>query len=813
MRTDSATEQENNRSSRPSNQLTEVEILQDRLLALGRASESMVFNVDSSGTSIYMPDWLDLTGQTYEETLEYGWLNVVHPDERVHVEIAWRRAMENPEPFRGDFRVRIRNGEYRWFQIRAVPILERNGEFREWIGLCQDIHSQRQAQILREEAEEALRSSELRFRQIFSNAGVIIAQLALDGTWVDFNDVLCELTEYSREELLQLTFADLTHPDDRGTNMVLVQQLKAGEIPKLIYEKRYVTKTGKITWVEVCCTIVRGADGTPKHIVTVVQNIDSRKRAEEALKESEDHYRFMVDSNPQMPWTADTEGRLLELSDRFYELTDHEGHYSEGSIKDPIMHPDDSDRVSAAWKHAVNTGSPYDIEYRDRMKDGSYRWMRSRAVPRFDIDGNIIRWYGSIEDIHQQKLTEAELESLVEQRTAELNQANLALIVARDQALAASKSKSEFLANMSHEIRTPMNAVIGLTSLLIEKKLDEEASRMVKTISSSGETLLRLIDDILDLSRIDAAKLDLDISETDINLICEDVVALFQIHAQSKAIEFCSNKPELPVPKVLSDSIRIRQVLSNLIANAIKFTDLGYVCLKWEWKMLENHAQVKFSVMDTGTGIPKDRLLAVFESFTQADGSTQRRFGGSGLGLTIARKIVDLMGGELIVESELGAGSCFSFELNFELAPIVESRSDPDHSANSDTNFSLHVLLAEDNAINVMVAEQLLEHCGCTVEVAENGLRAISLAASQRFNLILMDVQMPVCDGLEATRVIRITEAQEGRPRVPIYALTANVMSEDRQSCFDAGMDGFLAKPIPISTLKTILSEVNQRQH
>ena len=788
--------------------LTEVDILQDRLDALGHASGAMVFSVDRSGTKIVMPDWLDLTGQSFEETMDYGWLDVVHPEDKVEVESAWRQAMECPKRLEGPYRVRTKAGEYRWFRSTVVPIFESSGEVREWIGLCHDIHNQRQAEIDRQKAAEELELSEIRFRDIFTNAGVVIAQLAMDGTWLDFNDVLCELTEYSRDELQSLTFADLTHPDDRGMNMVLVEKLKKNEIKKLIFEKRYITKSGKIVWVEVCCTFIREPDGTPKRFVTVVQNIDSRKRAEEALKESEDHYRFMVDSNPQMPWTADPKGKLIELSDRFFELTGFHGENRRGGIKDPVMHPDDVERVSAAWQHSLTTGAPYDVESRDRMRDGSYRWMRSRAVPRYDKNGNILRWYGSIEDIHQQKLTETELERLVEQRTFELNQANLALTIARDEALAASKSKSEFLANMSHEIRTPMNAVIGLTSLLIEKKLDEETYRMVKTISSSGETLLRLIDDILDLSRIEAAKLELDFTATKIDIICEDVVALLQTHAQSKNIQFRSEPPKAPVPTVLSDSIRIRQVLSNLISNAIKFTDHGEVCLKWEWRLENSVVYVRFSVMDTGAGIPQDRLRAIFESFTQADGSTQRRFGGSGLGLTIAKKIVELMGGQLSVVSEVGRGSCFGFEVGCELAPGDESPSVANPLLSDDINFNLHVLLAEDNAINVMVAENLLEHCGCTVEAAENGLRAISLAASQRFDLVLMDVQMPVCDGLEATRVIRIAENQEGRPRVPIYALTANVMSHDRQKCMDAGMDGFLAKPIPVTMLKAVLLEV-----
>lgn len=778
----------------------------DRFLALGRATRSMVFCADRLGREFQMNGWLDLTGQSREEALNSGWLNAIHPDDRNRLDREWKSAVQCPEPYSAEYRIRLANGEYRWFRSRAVPVLEPDDSIREWVGVCEDVHKQTVLRRQRQESEAALRTSELRYRQTFNNAAVAIAHVDWEGHWIDFNGVLPQITGYSREELLQMTFSDLTHPEDRGEDWRLARKLLEDNSGTFSIEKRYVRKTGESVWVHATVSLLADSVGRPLNFISVIQDIDAGKKAMQALRESEDHYRFMVDSNPQMPWTADSKGIMTDFSDRWLALTALSREATRGQAWLDVLHPDDRKTMVVEWQRSVSTGEPYDIEHRARTKDGGYRWMRTRAVARKDGRGNIIRWYGSTEDIEHQKQIESELETLVQQRTAELHAANAALTIARDQALAAAKTKSEFLANMSHEIRTPMNGVIGLTSLLLERQLDAEVLDMVKTICSSGETLLRVIDDILDLSRMDAGKLDIEKTPVDMGALCSDIVSLFQSHAQAKRIWLQCQAPPKKMPIVLADSVRIRQVFSNLITNGVKFTERGGVTLSWDWIQVDHSVRAAFVVRDTGTGIPAERAEAVFESFTQADGSTHRRFGGTGLGLTISKRIIDLMGGTIVLESEVGHGSQFTVSLNFDLH--IEEPPAPTITMELEGPLTrpLRVLLAEDNAINVMVACHLLESCGCQVDVAENGLCAISMAAIGEFDLILMDIQMPVCDGLEATRVIRIEEAQSGRKRIPIYALTANVMTEDRMNCAEAGMDGFLAKPIPLGTFQSVIS-------
>lgn len=896
-------------------------LFQDRYLALGRATGSMVWAAGPDGQRADMPDWPTITGQSMEASRRDGWLEMIHPDDREQTMRIWTDCLRTQTTYNVEYRLRSTDGTFRWYNARAVPVLNEDGSTREWVGICEDIHdrhmieieqgrfysigvdmvvvagldgyfkrlSPRWAALLgwpehhllshpidrflhpddleathrlrrdlaqgrecrnfenrylahdgtyrwiswnllpiveegliyasatdvtqRKEYEEAVRLSEERFRRTFDHAAVGIAHVGLDGKWLQFNRALCDILEYSPEELRQLTFGDITHPDDVEEDWNNAQRLARGEIETYAKEKRYILKDGSTRWVYLTVSLLRDDGGDPLNFISVIEDLSARKAAEQALIESEDHYRFMIDTNPQMPWTADAHGNMTDFSDRWLEMTNLSREETRGNGWLQVIHPDDLKRMTDAWRRSVSLGAVYDVEHRARTRDGSYRWMRARAVPRRDASGKVIRWYGSTEDIEKQKDVEANLERLVAERTVALNEANAALIKARDEALAASRTKSEFLANMSHEIRTPMNGVIGLTSLLLQKKLEPETLEMVKTISSSGETLLRVIDDILDLSRMEAAKFAIEPTSVDLNSLCHDVVALFQSHSQSKNIALHCDPPEELVPLCLTDSVRLRQVLSNLISNGVKFTTRGKVTLRWRWQPSSDRIRVEFEVSDTGAGIPEDRTDAIFESFTQADGSTQRRFGGTGLGLTISKRIVELMGGTISVVSKVDEGTTFTVVLDFGQAPYALDQSAIQPARDADLPIgSFHVLLAEDNSVNVTVACSMLQHCGCTVEVAENGLRAIALASEKIFDLVLMDVQMPVCDGLEATRVIRLKERREGSRRVPIYALTANAMSGDREECIDAGMDGFLAKPIPLSALQAVLSEVHSVQ-
>jgi len=532
-------------------------------------------------------------------------------------------------------------------------------------------------------------------------------------------------------------------------------------------------------------------------------NFKKIRRLNETLEERVEERTKALQESEQQLLDAQRVARL-----GFYMLDITSGVWTSSSIMDEIfgigeqyqrdvdgwlgiVSPDDREAMREYFlSEVVGRKVPFDRQYRIvRRIDGHERWVHGLGALRVDEQGNPVTMFGTIQDITERKLVE---EALQQAKTA---------------ADEASAAKSEFLANMSHEIRTPMNGIIGMSDLLLDSELTEEQHRYAEVVGSCGRSLLAIINDVLDLSKIEARRLELEMTDFDLQSVLDDTLEMLLPLAHDKGLAMnCAMAPE--VPRLLrGDPGRLRQIITNLAGNALKFTHQGRVdleiCLEAEEK---HHATLRFLVKDTGIGIPGNRLDRIFSSFVQVDGSTTRKYGGTGLGLSISRQLVELMGGAIGVESEESKGSTFWFTVRLALQPTSRAPLPTDSASVSPIPFrSLapvsskrreRILVAEDNPASRMVALAILQKLGYRADVVVNGREAIAALQTIPYDLVLMDCQMPEMDGYEATVLIRSPGSAVLNHEVPIIAVTAHVLGEEQERCRAAGMNDYLAKPV-----------------
>jgi len=536
-----------------------------------------------------------------------------------------------------------------------------------------------------------------------------------------------------------------------------------------------------------------------RELHATIQMALERRTVEIALRESEERLRLALDAGEMGSWELDLVTRTIlstEQTDRIVGCSPKSGRSSWAAFLDRVE-IEDRPLVIASLDRALAVDAQYQVEFRSRRSDGQ-RWLRAQGKSFTSRPDGAKRVVGVLGDITGHRLAQEALRQandLLEQRVAERT-ADLA--AARAAAEAANEAKSQFLATMSHELRTPLTGLIGFADLLLRGDFEPSGLRRYLNLQrDAARTLQVLIDDILDLSKIEAGKLELETVAFEPRALVAACEVLVGHSAATKGLGF-HTAVDPAVPAWLEgDPTRLRQVMLNILTNAVKFTETGGIDLVVRIAGA-GPSRLRISVKDTGIGIPTDKLGRLFQPFSQVDASTSRRFGGSGLGLAICNRLIELMGGEIGVESQNGRGSEFWFEVPLVSAVAPQAASTED-ATSLDGGTPRRILLAEDSATIQILVSSILELAGHQVEIVANGAEAVRAASLDAFDLILMDLHMPVMDGFEAVRRIRAAEAA-GR-RIPIVALTANVMSGDVERCRAAGTDDFLAKPINMDQL------------
>lgn len=705
------------------------------------------------------------------------------------------RALAGSEMLRR-FECRVRTGNKRLIVCSISGTTTGSRQRKEYDLVFDDITQ-------RKKFEKDLMASKELFQTVFNSSAAAITVTDLNERIVAWNPFAEKLMGMNKGDLFNKQVKEF-YPENEWRRMKSLHIKGKGRLADI--ETQVVRKDGEILDVHASISVLKDSDGAIVGSLGVMRDISKQKAAENKLRESENKIRVILDNSAAAITLIDEKERIVSWNKYTETLL-------EMKANDLLCKPVSEIYPEKEWQkirdeNIRKIGSKHHLETKIVTKTGKIIDIDLSINILRDAGNNIIGSVGIMQDITEQK------------RVQEM------LLQAKLSAEEANSAKSLFLANMSHEVRTPMSTILGMIDLTLDTTLSQEQRDNLSVAKDAADNLLGLLNDILDLSRVEAGKITLESIDFHLHNVAKSVCKGLSVIAKNKKLELELNvAPSVP-EYVIGDPVRLRQILINLINNAIKFTHKGKVVtnirMASELKAGDKELVLLFAVVDDGIGIPKDRQERIFEIFTQADDSTTRRFGGTGLGLAIAKRLVEMMDGRIWVESDEGKGSTFYFTANFK--PVAEDaiKKLKDESVVSkevtDNEFkkqlsALSILLAEDNIVNQRIAVKMLEKQGCRVMTVDNGKDAVEQVIKNSFDVVLMDAHMPILDGLEATKIIRDNEQKTGH-HMPIIALTARAMQEDRRRCLDAGMDGYVAKPIDRKKLyEEIINVINKGNH
>ncbi|MTK14278.1 MAG: PAS domain S-box protein [Clostridiaceae bacterium] len=745
---------------------SKIFMLNPNLIAISEYEDGRILECNEAFLDSFGYKKVDIIGRT---ALELGiWIN---KEDRLRYIDALRKNGSIKDL---EINIRVKSGEIRNYSV-VSQIIEADG-MKCILDFFKDITE-------KNVAEKELLKSEREFRGIFEQAAVGICYLSLEGRFIKTNNKFCQIVGYTREELIDMNFKQITHPEDLEKDLKLYYKILNNELETYTVEKRYIRKDSSIVWVSLTVSLSLDENLKPQYRIAAVIDITEKKLQDEAIKKiMENEITLFFDTALDMLCIYDFDGYFRRISPTWSKTLgwSEEELYSKPFIE--FVHEEDKTKTIDVLKRLNTGGQVVRFENRYLCKDGTYRWLAWNSYGY--LERRII--IATARDITESKHTEEILRN------------------AKEMAEKADKAKSEFLANMSHEIRTPLNAIIGFSEILYSEENDEKHKNYLESINIAGNSLLNIINDILDLSKIEAGMMKLQVIPINPRKILEEIERIFRMKISQKGLQFCIEVDSEIPDTLLLDETRIRQVLLNLVGNAVKFTEKGYIRLSmkkhFSSPVYKDKINLAISVEDTGIGIQESDLESIFESFKQQHGQNNRKYGGTGLGLSISKRLAEMMNGRLMVESVVGKGSIFTIVIQdvnvSNLKPISENNNESQITKILFEN--KRALIVDDVDSNRILLKEILEKVGLQVVMAQNGFEALDILSKEKPDLIIMDIMMPEMDGIEATKKIK---SSKDTASIPIIGLTATIRFENDRSIDSVQFDGAIYKPVTISRL------------